>query len=399
MVRTNTLVVVIHELRFSNEPITMSYQRGSVRKMGRRWVLRRRIDGREKCMMLGTTAEITSQREARRVADERLTKMYSGPRNKGERATLKQFAPFFLEKVCAQKKPATRRAYTSAFTVHLLPRLGDTRLVEIGVRQATELVADLEASGKAPGTIRQVLMVLSHALTMARMNEFAAATLDLKALNLYRKRMIVEAPRIFTKAEVRAILNAASFPWRALYAILALTGMRGGEALGLSWASVDFERHHIQISQAAYDGQLQSTKTASSATTKVMDEALAQILRDYREFTKQATCAISQTESSCLTEPVGLLFPSRRDPLQPYWTDTVRKRHFAPLLAKLGIAPAGLHAFRHTYADGMFRLGKAANVVQSMMGHADIKSTLRYTRVTLEDQVSAAHDFAREVMR
>jgi integrase len=367
----------------------MSHQRGSLRQEGGRWILRIRVDGREERLTIGSAKgdDKLSKRAARTEANVRLQALQAGPRAQGERITLERFAPFFLDKVCSQKKTATRAAYASAFKTHLLPALGKRALTDITERELTELVASLELDGKKPGTVRLVLMVLSHALRKAIANGYAARMIDLKGLALYRKREISTEPRTFTREEVAAILKAAILPWRSLYALLAFTGLRGGEALGLTWSAIDLPGRQITLAQAAYMGRLQSTKTASSAATVSIPQRLLRYLEEHRTY----VCALDE-----LVEPVpsALLFPSPRDPLRPYWSSGVRVRQFAPLLKTLGLPPAGLHAFRHTFATELFRLGKPATVVKAMMRHADIKSTLRYTRVTLEDQKNAADSFA-----
>jgi integrase len=361
---------------------------GSIRlERGKQWVLRRRIDGREHRLPLGSIKDLPSRKQARDRADERLAAMQAGPGSRGERITLERFAPFFLEKVCSQKKEATRQTYASAFRMHLVPTLGKKALADITERDLTHLVADLEAAGKKPGTVRHVLMVLTHALNRARSNGYAAASIDLKGLALYRKREIKTERRIFSMAEVGRILAAAELPWRSLYALLAYTGMRGGEALGLTWASIDLPNRCILLKQAAYMGRLQTTKTASSATPLHIVAPLAAHLEAHRAF----ICALDELVEP---PPADLLFPSPRDRTRPYWTSGVRDNHFSPLLEELAIVPAGLHAFRHTYCTELLRMGKPVGVVQKMMRHADIKSTMSYVHVTLEEQRRAGEDFA-----
>jgi len=361
------------------------YQRGSVRRQGNTWVLRRRVDGREQRLVIGPAVgagKIGSARAARALADARLAALLEGPARQGERTTLAKFAPFFLEKVCAQMKGATRASYASAFRAHLLPALGKRRLTEISGRDLTELVARLEAAGKSPGTVRQVLLVLAQALRKAAANGYEAKQVDIKGLALYRKRVIVAEPRTFSSAEVWQILDAAVLPWRTLYALMAFAGLRGGEALGLTWGAIDLPGRLLTIAQQAYQGRLQSTKTASSAVPVWLNDRLLEHLAALRAHVAQ--------QRGAEPEPTLLLFPSPKDPQRPYWTGGVRTHHFAPLLKQLGIAPAGLHAFRHTYATELLRAGTPVAVVQALLRHGDIKSTMRYSRVTLNDQKQAS---------
>jgi integrase len=356
-------------------------ERGSVRLQGGRWVLRRRVDGRETRIHLGTKKQLSSLTAARAEADARLQAIHGTARSSGERITLEAFAPFFLQDVCAQKKPATRATYASVFSQHLLPELGGLALIDIGPREITLLISRLEKKSLNPRTVRLALTVLAFALSQALANGYAARLPELKRLRLGAKRVAAAPPRRFTLGEINRILELAAQPWRALFTLLAFTGMRCGEALGLAWRHIDFGAQLITLDRAAYMGRIQATKSAGSVATLRMPDRLAAELRDL------------QGEFHLSGDPEDLLFPSRRDVARPIWSSVVR-RHLRALLDALGIAPAGLHAFRHTFATELMRQGTPVSVVKQLLRHADIKTTERYMAVTSLDQRAAADRFA-----
>ncbi|MGH9644174.1 MAG: tyrosine-type recombinase/integrase [Terriglobales bacterium] len=371
------------------------YQRGSLRRERGRWILRRRLEGRETRLVVGLAADLRTRASARREADAKLDALNAGARSEGERITLRRYAPFFLEEVCAQKKPSSRAGYTSAFEQHLLPAFGAKALADIGPREFTHLVAKLERAELKPRTVRAVVTVLAIALRKAADHGYAARAPDLRGLRLGAKRIVQAPRRAFTLAEIARILAAAAFPWRALYALLAFTGLRCGEALGLPWRAIDFETGQLVLEQAASMGRIQSTKSSGSAAQRPVHEQLLEILGEFRTWCMQM--AFERDGASALPQPEELLFPSPLDPSRPRWSSGVRRAHFAPLLHELGIAPAGLHAFRHSYAMGLFNLGCSAPVVQQMLRHSDIKTTLLYTHVTPQDQRNASEAWARAI--
>jgi integrase len=59
--------------------------------------------------------------------------------------------------------------------------------------------------------------------------------------------------------------------------------MRAGEALGLKWEDIDFERHCVHIRRSAWQGQTQSTKTKGSAAPITLPAVLATVLESYRQ--------------------------------------------------------------------------------------------------------------------
>jgi len=86
----------------------------------------------------------------------------------------------------------------------------------------------------------------------------------------------------FTIDQLKKILAIAEEPWRTLYCILALDGLRAGEALGLQWRDVDLDRGLLHIRRSAWYGRIQTTKTEASETVLPMPEPLVDLLKNYR---------------------------------------------------------------------------------------------------------------------
>ncbi|HEY1723995.1 MAG TPA: tyrosine-type recombinase/integrase [Steroidobacteraceae bacterium] len=369
------------------------YQRGSLRREGDRWILRRRVDGKEQRLPIGKVADLRTEGAARRAADALLETMAEGARAAGERITFERYATFFLDKVCAQKKPATVVTYRSVIKQHLLPRLGREPLTRIDGRAFTRLISDLEGEQLSPRTVRLSVIVLARALRSARSNGYAAADPDTKILRLDSKRSLDRPRRVFTREELVRIVHGAPYPWRALYALLAYAGLRTGEALGLSWPAIDLAGASITIFQAAYMGQIQTTKTAESAVTIPIISHLVEELGTFR-YWWQDNCR----QAAPLFENApgaGLLFPSPQDPARACHRSGVHKHHFVPLLKRLGIEPEGFHIFRRTYVTELFRAGAAAPTVKRLARHSDLKTTERYAQLNVSDQRAAVEAFGR----
>lgn len=74
--------------------------------------------------------------------------------------------------------------------------------------------------------------------------------------------------------------------------------------------------------------------------------------------------------------PMGLLFPSRTG--KPRKRGYVIKFGLAPVLKKLGLPKAGLHAFRHGLGTALANNKASPKLVQSILRHADLQTTFRY---------------------
>ena len=82
--------------------------------------------------------------------------------------------------------------------------------------------------------------------------------------------------------QLRTILAIAQEPWRTLYSILSLDGLRAGEALGVQWQDIDLDRKLMHIRRSAWYGQVQTTKSQTSETVLPIPDALVTILKGYR---------------------------------------------------------------------------------------------------------------------
>lgn len=67
-------------------------------------------------------------------------------------------------------------------------------------------------------------------------------------------------PRFFTAKQVQEIIEAAPEPYKTMFAILAMTGMRAGEMLGLQWEDIDFAAGSVHIRRSAWYGNVQTTR-------------------------------------------------------------------------------------------------------------------------------------------
>ena len=117
-----------------------------------------------------------------------------------------------------------------------------------------------------------------------------------------------------------------------MFTILAMTGMRAGEMLGLQWEDIDFAAGCIHIRRSAWYGNIQTTKSKSSAASVHLPETLGAVLRAYRE-------------QRWKPNPQGFLFMTRNNRTPS--SNKVVQYGLWPVLDALQVPRCGLHAFRH----------------------------------------------------
>lgn len=135
--------------------------------------------------------------------------------------------------------------------------------------------------GVSRKTVLNVLGTLTSILSTARNWGYNCQQIDLEKLKLPPRGARYEAPH-FTVEQLRKILSIAEEPWRTLYCILSLDGLRAGEALGLQWGDIDLDRKLLHVRRSVWCGKIQTTKSETSETVLPIPTALVTILKEYR---------------------------------------------------------------------------------------------------------------------
>jgi len=179
--------------------------------------------------------------------------------------------------------------------------------------------------------------------------------------------------------------------------LLANTGMRRGEVLGLRWADVDLDGGLLRITRTLITTDVQrkgspgmawgTPKTAKGRRTVALDPTTVAALRQHRARQLQERLALGEgyaDEDLVVAGPAG-------SPLHPkaisYYFTRESKRAELPRIR--------LHDLRHTHATLALRAGVHARVVQERLGHANVSITLdTYSHVDLSMQAAAAAQVA-----
>ena len=353
-----------------NDLARRRYQKGSVMFSKRRqvWLGRYREDKVKPDgtilrlrpqVVLGTKRELPTSRLAQRRLDVILNRINDPAYQPIRSATIAEFAERWREEVLNKRKPSTACAGNSHLNAHIIPQLGKLRLDQIGPENQQLFVNSL--SGASRKSVLNIMSTLSSMLTTAKNWGYAAGSIELRKLALPERTTHVAA--YFTRSQIESILALAPEPWHTFFVLLALTGMRAGEALGLQWGDVDLEHRCIHIRRSAWRGREQSTKSKVSAAPVTLPAKLATALTEYRKSWK--------------ANPEGWLFVTRNG--QPPSSNKVVEYQLWPILDALGIPRCGLHAFRHSVASFIVEAGYPIEVAQQQLRHSNARTTLGYT--------------------
>lgn len=177
-------------------------------------------------------------------------------------------------------------------------------------------------------------------------------------------------PDILTVEEFRALLAALPDRERLMGTICATTGLRICEVLGLKWEDIDFETHMASVLRSFTDGSIGPCKTEISEQPVPLDEIVIEELLEWHPV-----CGFPK--------PEDWLFASYQTfGKVPMWPDSLRRKILQPVARKVGIRKhIGWHTFRRTYSSLLAETGNDVKVVQELMRHAKLSTTMEvYTQ-------------------
>lgn len=191
--------------------------------------------------------------------------------------------------------------------------------------------------------------------------------------------------RTWTAAELRMFLEfVRGDVFHPLWFVLATTGMRRGEALGLRWCDVDLVAGHLAVRQnivmAGAELHLSTPKTNRGRRVVAIDARTVAVLDSFRASSRGGA-------------PAALVFePCFERAISP---PLVSKR-FRKLNEASGLPRIRLHDLRHTHATLALEAGVHPKIVSERLGHSTVLLTLDvYSHAVPHMQRGAADQIAR----
>jgi len=164
-------------------------------------------------------------------------------------------------------------------------------------------------------------------------------------------------PVILSPEEVLRVLAAiSSVKYKAIIATAYAAGLRISEVCGLRLADIDSQRMRIHV---------RSGKGKKDRSV-MLGESLLALLRQYYQKVR----------------PQGeYLFPGQK-PQRPLSTTAVRQV-LRKVIRETGLAKrVTMHTLRHCFATHLLEAGTDTRILQVLLGHSSIRTTLRYTHIT-----------------
>lgn len=292
-----------------------------------------------------------------------------------------EFAEEWFEEYAKLNLRSTTYERMRQLTHRVYPAIGHLRMDKITARQLQGFVNSLakkganEKTGKplAPKTIRHNLSFISDVFSYA-------VKMDLLSDNPCRKVTIpkgeVKEKQIYSQEEMALLLTRISgepTKYRAFFFLIAYSGFRRSEMLGLEWKDIDFENNIITVKRTSnYTAErgiyTDTTKTKRSQRVLKISPYIMGILKELKDEQDEEALRLGDK----WVDSDRLFVKWNGEPMNnqtPYgWLKEFCEKNELPFY--------GIHSFRHFAASALISAGLDVTTVSGALGHCNSGTTL-----------------------
>lgn len=321
--------------------------------------------------------------------------------------TVNEWFDFWIKNVIGGLAPNTLRNYRERYERNVKPIIGLLKIADVKPLHCKMVLNRMEKD-YAGSTVRQTYIAMGTMFKAALMNDIISKH-PMDGVRYTKPVRTVNDINFLTVDEQEKFLEAAKRSHNYFqYALMLETGLRTGEMIGLTWDVIDWEKRTLTVNKTLEYRHKQGCWRAGPPKTQQSYRTIPLTAKAYSILEMVASRARERKESEMLNQTLeyidrrtgktstlimrDLVFINFRtgEPAKNSSYDT----HLYKLCAEAGIKRFSMHALRHTYATRAIERGVQPKVLQKLLGHASIKTTMdKYVHVTDESLSQAIKQF------
>ena len=275
-------------------------------------------------------------------------------------------------------KQSTVSSYTAYAENHIKPHIGAVKLAALKPAQIQALYKKLQKSeenpeGLSPKSIKNLHGVLHKALKQAvTLGYIRSNPADGAVLPRIEKKEV----SFLEEEDIQRLLEAIrGHRYEDLYKLTLFTGLRQGEALGLTWDCVDIDKGVLTVSKQLIKEHKKGGQylLASCKTDRVRRITVAPFITDVLKKQRAKQNEERLRAGAFWENEWNLVFTNEAGGHLCH--HTVYK-NFKKIVDQIGIPETRFHDMRHTYAVISLQNGDDIKTVQANVGHSTAAFTL-----------------------
>ncbi|HZR39576.1 MAG TPA: tyrosine-type recombinase/integrase [Ktedonobacteraceae bacterium] len=346
---------------------------GSIyRRNDGRWAASMTLEDRKRKTFYGKT-----RKEVQEQLKAALHQQQEGTLITAPQQTLKHYLEYWLEEVHRQSiRPRTYERYEQIVRLHLVPSLGHHLLQKLLPQHLQSFYNKKLKEGLSTTTVISFHNLLHKALDHAVRWSLVAHNVCEKVSPPRRKHFEIQPLNLEQVQQLLAV--ARGHPQEALFVVALTTGMRRGELLALKWQDINLETGSLQIRRVLSripgtfpgKGYVEAEpKTEKSRRSLILTPFALEALKQHRLQQVEAKLkAGSQWQ-----EHDYVFSTSKGTHLNP---DQDVRVQLKKLLKKAQLPEIRFHDLRHSAATLLLSMGVHPKIVQEILGHTKIATTL-----------------------
>ena len=291
------------------------------------------------------------------------------------------FAEEWFEEYAKLNLRSTTFERMRQLTKRVYPAIGHLRMDKITARQLQGFVNSLAKDGASEKTGKPLASktILHHLSFISDVFSYAVK-MDMLSDNPCRKVTVPKGEAkekpIYSQEEVASLLtkiNGEPIKYKAFFFLIAYSGFRRSEMLGLEWKDVDFEHDTITIKRtsnytAGRGTYTDKTKTKRSQRVLKISPYIMSILKELKDEQDEDAFRLGNK----WVETDRLFVKWNGEPMNnqtPYgW--------LKEFCEKIELPFYGIHSFRHFAASALISAGLDVTTVSGALGHSNSGTTL-----------------------